>query len=151
MAATIKNWASDTVMTVPLPLGTRGLQRPGSNSLPRCDHADLYRLGKLYQEKAGLDIISDGRVHGDNYADQAVYHYFRCMGYNLHGGHLGCTQALSSRRSNGAAGWPSVSGRPPISSTVLISRRGARGSSNLVKAAPKELHYENALIVADGA
>src|SRR3984893_9556167 len=43
----------------------------------------------LDQEKAGLDIISDGRVHGDNYADQAVYHYFRCMGYNLHGGHLG--------------------------------------------------------------
>jgi methionine synthase II (cobalamin-independent) len=41
------------------------------------------------QEKAGLDIIADGRVHGDNYADQAVYHYFRCMGYNLYGGHLG--------------------------------------------------------------
>src|ERR1019366_3788211 len=41
------------------------------------------------QENAGLDIISDGRVHGDNYADNAVYHYFRCMGYNLRGGHLG--------------------------------------------------------------
>ena len=38
------------------------------------------------QENAGLDIISDGRVHGDNYADNAVYHYFRCMGYNLRGG-----------------------------------------------------------------
>lgn len=41
------------------------------------------------QERAGLDIISDGRVHGDNYADTAVYHYFRRLGYNLRGGHLG--------------------------------------------------------------
>ena len=41
------------------------------------------------QENAGLDIIADGRVHGDNYADQAVYYYFRRMGYNLKGGHLG--------------------------------------------------------------
>jgi 5-methyltetrahydropteroyltriglutamate--homocysteine methyltransferase len=43
----------------------------------------------LDQERAGLDIISDGRVHGDNYADTAVYHYFRRLGYNLRGGHLG--------------------------------------------------------------
>jgi 5-methyltetrahydropteroyltriglutamate--homocysteine methyltransferase len=41
------------------------------------------------QLRAGLDIISDGRVHGDNYADTAVYHYFRRLGYNLRGGHLG--------------------------------------------------------------
>jgi 5-methyltetrahydropteroyltriglutamate--homocysteine methyltransferase len=41
------------------------------------------------QERAGLDIISDGRAHGDNYADTAVYHYFRRLGYNLRGGHLG--------------------------------------------------------------
>jgi 5-methyltetrahydropteroyltriglutamate--homocysteine methyltransferase len=41
------------------------------------------------QELAGLDIVSDGRVHGDNYADQAVYYYFRRLGYNLKGGHLG--------------------------------------------------------------
>lgn len=41
------------------------------------------------QENAGLDIIADGRVHGDNYADQAVYYYFRRLGYNLKGGHLG--------------------------------------------------------------
>lgn len=41
------------------------------------------------QEDAGLDIISDGRVHGDNYADQAVYYYMRRMGYDLKGGHLG--------------------------------------------------------------
>jgi len=41
------------------------------------------------QENAGLDIISDGRLHGDNYADQAVYYYFRRLGYNLKGGHLG--------------------------------------------------------------
>lgn len=41
------------------------------------------------QENAGLDIISDGRMHGDNYADQALYYYFRRLGYNLKGGHLG--------------------------------------------------------------
>lgn len=41
------------------------------------------------QENAGLDIIADGRLHGDNYADQAVYYYFRRLGYNLRGGHLG--------------------------------------------------------------
>ena len=41
------------------------------------------------QENAGLDIIADGRVHGDNYADAALYYYFRRLGYNLKGGHLG--------------------------------------------------------------
>jgi len=41
------------------------------------------------QEAAGLDIISDGRVHGDNYADQALYYYMRRLGYDLRGGHLG--------------------------------------------------------------
>lgn len=41
------------------------------------------------QENAGLDIIADGRVHGDNYADQALYYYYRRLGYNLKGGFLG--------------------------------------------------------------
>ena len=41
------------------------------------------------QEAAGLDIIADGRLHGDNYADQAVYYYMRRLGYDLKGGHLG--------------------------------------------------------------
>ncbi|MEN8261757.1 MAG: cobalamin-independent methionine synthase II family protein [Pseudomonadota bacterium] len=41
------------------------------------------------QELAGIDIISDGRLQGDNYADVAVYHYFRRMGYDLTGGYLG--------------------------------------------------------------
>src|SRR6266480_1366298 len=41
------------------------------------------------QESAGLDIISDGRVQGDNYADQAVYYYYKRMGYDLKGGYLG--------------------------------------------------------------
>jgi 5-methyltetrahydropteroyltriglutamate--homocysteine methyltransferase len=41
------------------------------------------------QERAGLDIISDGRVQGDNYADNAVYHYLHRLGYDLKGGHLG--------------------------------------------------------------
>jgi methionine synthase II (cobalamin-independent) len=43
----------------------------------------------LDQELAGLDIIADGRVHGDNYADQAVYYYMKRLGYNLRGGQLG--------------------------------------------------------------
>lgn len=41
------------------------------------------------QEMAGLDIITDGRLHGDNYADQAVYYYYRRLGYDLKGGYLG--------------------------------------------------------------
>ncbi len=41
------------------------------------------------QEAAGLDIITDGRVQGDNYADQAVYYYYKRMGYDLKGGYLG--------------------------------------------------------------
>src|SRR5437588_770712 len=41
------------------------------------------------QESAGLDIITDGRVQGDNYADQAVYYYYKRMGYDLKGGYLG--------------------------------------------------------------
>jgi len=41
------------------------------------------------QENAGLDIITDGRLHGDNYSDQALYYYYRRLGYNLKGGHLG--------------------------------------------------------------
>jgi 5-methyltetrahydropteroyltriglutamate--homocysteine methyltransferase len=41
------------------------------------------------QENAGLDIISDGRIHGDNYADQALYYYYRRLGYDLKGGYLG--------------------------------------------------------------
>jgi methionine synthase II (cobalamin-independent) len=41
------------------------------------------------QEDAGLDIITDARLQGDNYAEQAVYYYYRRLGYDLHGGHLG--------------------------------------------------------------
>jgi len=40
------------------------------------------------QERAGLDIISDGRIQGDNYGD-ILYYYFRRMGYSLRGGLLG--------------------------------------------------------------
>lgn len=41
------------------------------------------------QERAGLDIITDGRLHGDNYADQALYFYLKRLGYDTKGGHLG--------------------------------------------------------------
>ena len=41
------------------------------------------------QEMARLDIISDGRVQGDNYADQALYYYYKRLGYDLRGGYLG--------------------------------------------------------------
>jgi 5-methyltetrahydropteroyltriglutamate--homocysteine methyltransferase len=43
----------------------------------------------LDQEVAGLDIISDGRLHGDNYAEQALYYYYKRMGFDLKGGFLG--------------------------------------------------------------
>lgn len=41
------------------------------------------------QELAGLDIISDGRLHGDNYADTAVYYYLRRLGCDMSGNYLG--------------------------------------------------------------
>jgi 5-methyltetrahydropteroyltriglutamate--homocysteine methyltransferase len=41
------------------------------------------------QEAAGLDIIADGRIQADNYADQVVYYYQKRLGYELHGGQLG--------------------------------------------------------------
>jgi methionine synthase II (cobalamin-independent) len=41
------------------------------------------------QELAGLDIITDGRIQGDNYADQALYYYYKRLGYDLKGGYLG--------------------------------------------------------------
>ncbi len=41
------------------------------------------------QVNAGLDIISDGRLQGDNYADVAVYYYMKRMGYDVSGGFLG--------------------------------------------------------------
>jgi methionine synthase II (cobalamin-independent) len=41
------------------------------------------------QEDAGLDIIADGRVHGDNYADQVLYYYHRKLGFEIRGGQLG--------------------------------------------------------------
>lgn len=41
------------------------------------------------QEQAGLDIITDGRLHGDNYADQALYYYLKRLNYDTRGGQLG--------------------------------------------------------------
>lgn len=41
------------------------------------------------QVNAGLDIIADGRLHADNYADAALYYYFDRLGYDLSGSHLG--------------------------------------------------------------
>jgi 5-methyltetrahydropteroyltriglutamate--homocysteine methyltransferase len=41
------------------------------------------------QVNAGLDIIADGRLHADNYADAALYYYFNRLGYDLSGSHLG--------------------------------------------------------------
>lgn len=41
------------------------------------------------QTSAGLDIVTDGRLHGDNNADQALYYYYKRLGYDLKGGFLG--------------------------------------------------------------
>jgi len=40
------------------------------------------------QEKAGLDIITDCRVQGDNYAEQALYYYHKRLGYEIKGPYL---------------------------------------------------------------
>ena len=50
---------------------------------------DAMRAMVSDQESAGLDIITDGRLHGDNYADQAVYYYHKRLGYQMGGGYLG--------------------------------------------------------------
>lgn len=41
------------------------------------------------QVNAGLDIISDGRLHADNYSDSVLYYYMRQLGYDIYGGQLG--------------------------------------------------------------
>lgn len=66
----------------------RGDQEP-PDAMNREALEDAIGAIALDQERAGLDVIADGRVHGDNYADAAVYYYLRRMGYNLQGGHLG--------------------------------------------------------------
>jgi len=65
-----------------------GDQRP-PDSLEREALEDVMATLAHDQEMAGLDIISDGRVHGDNYADQSLYYYFKRLGYDLRGGYLG--------------------------------------------------------------
>ncbi len=65
-----------------------GNQEP-PDSMNRESLEDVVAAVALDQEIAGLDIISDGRVHGDNYADTAVYYYLKRLGYDLKGGHLG--------------------------------------------------------------
>ena len=65
-----------------------GNQEP-PDSMNRESLEDAVGAVVLDQEIAGLDIISDGRVHGDNYADTAVYYYLKRLGYDLKGGHLG--------------------------------------------------------------
>jgi Cobalamin-independent synthase, Catalytic domain len=65
-----------------------GDQRP-PDSLEREALEDVMATLAHDQEMAGLDIISDGRVHGDNYADQSLYYYFKRLGYDLSGDYLG--------------------------------------------------------------
>ncbi|MBE3561209.1 MAG: cobalamin-independent methionine synthase II family protein, partial [Ktedonobacteraceae bacterium] len=65
-----------------------GDQRP-PDSLEREALEDAASALAHDQEQAGLDIIADGRLHADNYGDQALYYYYRRLGYDLKGGHLG--------------------------------------------------------------
>ncbi len=65
-----------------------GDQEP-PDSMTREALEDAVAAIALDQEIAGLDIISDGRLHGDNYAEQAVYYYHKRLGYDLKGGYLG--------------------------------------------------------------
>lgn len=41
------------------------------------------------QKRAGLDVVTDARLQGDCYSEQAVYYYYRRLGYQMHGGYLG--------------------------------------------------------------
>ncbi len=65
-----------------------GDQRP-PDSLEREALEDVMATLAHDQETVGLDIISDGRVQGDNYADQSLYYYYKRLGYDLRGNHLG--------------------------------------------------------------
>jgi methionine synthase II (cobalamin-independent) len=65
-----------------------GDQRP-PDSLEREALEDVVLALAHDQEQAGLDIISDGRPHADNYGDQALYYYYKRLGYDLKGGYLG--------------------------------------------------------------
>jgi 5-methyltetrahydropteroyltriglutamate--homocysteine methyltransferase len=65
-----------------------GDQEP-PDSMTREALEDAVAAIALDQERAGLDIISDGRLQGDNYAEQAVYYYHKRLGYDLKGGYLG--------------------------------------------------------------
>lgn len=65
-----------------------GDQEP-PDSMTREALEDAVAAIALDQEIAGLDIISDGRLQGDNYAEQAVYYYHKRLGYDLKGGFLG--------------------------------------------------------------
>jgi methionine synthase II (cobalamin-independent) len=65
-----------------------GDQRP-PDSLEREALEDAVLAIAHDQEVSGLDIISDGRLHADNYGDQALYYYYKRLGYDLKGGYLG--------------------------------------------------------------
>ncbi|MGZ3645298.1 MAG: cobalamin-independent methionine synthase II family protein [Ktedonobacteraceae bacterium] len=65
-----------------------GDQRP-PDSLEREALEDVVLALAHDQELAGLDIISDGRPQADNYGDQALYYYYKQLGYDLKGGYLG--------------------------------------------------------------
>jgi methionine synthase II (cobalamin-independent) len=65
-----------------------GDQRP-PDSLEREALEDAVLAIAHDQEQAGLDIITDGRLHADNYGDQALYYYYVRLGYDLKGGYLG--------------------------------------------------------------
>ena len=65
-----------------------GDQRP-PDSLEREALEDAVLAIAHDQELAGLDIITDGRLHADNYGDQALYYYYVRLGYDLKGGYLG--------------------------------------------------------------
>ena len=107
------------------------------------------------QEHAGLDIISDGRLHGDNYADQALYYYYRRLGYNLHGGYLGFP--IYSRLHAGTAA-QEIKRRGAIMVEQARALKRATGKPTKVQytgvqvlaQATNDLHYEDPARPGDG-
>ena len=96
---------------------------------------------------AGLDIITDGRLHGDNYADQAALLLLPRLGYDLKGGYLGFPiysrlhaaprpRDQAARRDHGGAGPGAEAGDRQADQGAVHRHPGARPGTN-------DLHYDD--------
>jgi 5-methyltetrahydropteroyltriglutamate--homocysteine methyltransferase len=101
------------------------------DSLTREAYEDAVLAVVHDQELAGLDIISDGRVHGgDSPYAQVVYHYYeRLRGYEIDGPQLGLP-IYSTLFSPTVVGWPPRSPEPTTRTSWSWPTPGWRSSSS---------------------